>query len=212
MAVIEFVDRDVDAKGQDSGPVQERADTPKPARVTCASDRIRKGRSSGRPFRLRPRLLRVSLVHCSTDSPARRICRSASQAPSLRSSRSSSGIAHARRDLRVAAQRLPGRLSALFGASPAELSRSRSASRAAGPALVRARRASGRRRRSSMSTRPRVEKRPQNRVMDDPFFRRFFGEEARPCRASAVAELARLGRDRRSRPASSSPTTTSSRA
>jgi large subunit ribosomal protein L17 len=26
MAVIEFVDRDVDAKGQDSGPVQERAD------------------------------------------------------------------------------------------------------------------------------------------------------------------------------------------
>ena len=26
MAVIEFVDRDVDAKGQDSGPVQEKAD------------------------------------------------------------------------------------------------------------------------------------------------------------------------------------------
>lgn len=26
MAVIEFVDRDVDAKGQDSGPVQERAE------------------------------------------------------------------------------------------------------------------------------------------------------------------------------------------
>jgi large subunit ribosomal protein L17 len=25
MAVIEFVDRDVDAKGQDSGPVQEKA-------------------------------------------------------------------------------------------------------------------------------------------------------------------------------------------
>jgi large subunit ribosomal protein L17 len=25
MAVIEFVDRDVDAKGQDSGPVPERA-------------------------------------------------------------------------------------------------------------------------------------------------------------------------------------------
>jgi large subunit ribosomal protein L17 len=25
MAVIEFVDRDVDAKGKDSGPVQERA-------------------------------------------------------------------------------------------------------------------------------------------------------------------------------------------
>jgi large subunit ribosomal protein L17 len=27
MAVIEFVDRDVDAKGLDSGPVQERAET-----------------------------------------------------------------------------------------------------------------------------------------------------------------------------------------
>ena len=27
MAVIEFVDRDVDAKGQDSGPVQEKADS-----------------------------------------------------------------------------------------------------------------------------------------------------------------------------------------
>ena len=27
MAVIEFVDRDVDAKGQDSGPVQETAET-----------------------------------------------------------------------------------------------------------------------------------------------------------------------------------------
>jgi large subunit ribosomal protein L17 len=26
MAVIEFVDRDVDAKGQDSGPVQEKAE------------------------------------------------------------------------------------------------------------------------------------------------------------------------------------------
>jgi len=25
LAVIEFVDRDVDAKGQDSGPVQEKA-------------------------------------------------------------------------------------------------------------------------------------------------------------------------------------------
>jgi large subunit ribosomal protein L17 len=26
MAVIEFVDRDVDAKGQDSGPVQEKTE------------------------------------------------------------------------------------------------------------------------------------------------------------------------------------------
>jgi large subunit ribosomal protein L17 len=28
VAVIEFVERDVDAKGQDSGPVQERAEAP----------------------------------------------------------------------------------------------------------------------------------------------------------------------------------------
>jgi large subunit ribosomal protein L17 len=31
VAVIEFVDRDVDAKGQDSGPVQERAEAAAPA-------------------------------------------------------------------------------------------------------------------------------------------------------------------------------------
>ena len=31
LAVIEFVERDVDAKGQDSGPVQERADAEAPA-------------------------------------------------------------------------------------------------------------------------------------------------------------------------------------
>jgi large subunit ribosomal protein L17 len=31
VAVIEFVDRDVDAKGLDSGPVQERAEAEAPA-------------------------------------------------------------------------------------------------------------------------------------------------------------------------------------
>jgi large subunit ribosomal protein L17 len=31
VAVIEFVDRDVEAKGKDSGPVQVRAEEPAPA-------------------------------------------------------------------------------------------------------------------------------------------------------------------------------------
>ena len=47
MAVIEFVDRDEDAKGQDSGPVQETRPKPHKARVEIG---IRKGRSVWPPF------------------------------------------------------------------------------------------------------------------------------------------------------------------
>ena len=50
----------------------------------------------------------------------------------------------------------------------------------------------------------------RNPLLDDPIFRRFFGVPGQQPRADAA--LAGLGRDGRSRPASSSPTTTSSRA
>ena len=52
----------------------------------------------------------------------------------------------------------------------------------------------------------------RNPLFDDPIFRRFFGVPGVPGGRRADAALARLRRHRRSRPASSSPTTTSSKA
>ena len=49
VGVIEFVDRDVDARGQDSGPVQERAPKSRPRRKRRAIAEFRKG-GCGRPF------------------------------------------------------------------------------------------------------------------------------------------------------------------
>ena len=47
LAVIEFVDRDVDAKGQDSGPVVHRG---RRGRLSGTLPVFEKGRPSGRPF------------------------------------------------------------------------------------------------------------------------------------------------------------------
>jgi hypothetical protein len=62
MAVIEFVDRDQDAKGQDSGPV-EVAEEPRPKRQFLAIRRRRGGNVALFAFHPRPRQLEKRL-HC----------------------------------------------------------------------------------------------------------------------------------------------------